>query len=861
MPSSSLVPEDPTVLLTIAGMLQFKPVFLGQAERKTPRATTTQKCIRTNDIENVGVTKRHHTFFEMLGNFSFGDYFKREAIEWAWELSTVEFGLPPERVWVSVFRDDDEAYAIWRDVVGVPEAQIQRLGEEDNFWAAGPTGPCGPCSELYYDFHPERGTEGASLEDDDRFIEFYNLVFMESVRDADGAMKPLANKNIDTGMGLERMAQILQGKDNNYETDLIFPIIERAASLAGVDYTSADERTRTLLKVIGDHVRAVAYLVSDGVRPSNVGRGYVVRRLLRRVVRNGRLLGIRGGSPFSPQVAEVAIRMSGDCDPAVQKNEARILAELAAEEARFVTTLDRGEELLEEALSRAQESDNRMLAGADAFVLYDTFGFPLEITSEVAAERGIAVDIEGFDAAMAEQRRMAQAAAKKVDVTLGNVYGELADVLGGDGTDFIGYDELRSEGEVKALVVDGAPVDTAKEGNDVTVILDRTPFYAESGGQVADIGTLVTVGGSCVLEVRDVQKVAAGRLFAHTAHVVSGELAVGEAVELTVDAELRRRIRCNHTATHLLQSALKEVLGEEVGQAGSLVTADRLRFDFNAPRTPTEDDISRVESLVNRWVGEGTELAVAEMGIKEAKSKGATMMFGEKYGDVVRVVDVPGVSMELCGGTHVANTAEIAGFRIVSEGGISAGVRRIEAVAGPGVLELLVERDTVVKALASSLKVKPEEVVGRVESVSAELREAQKHVASLKAELAVAKCAALVSEAEELPSGARVLVHRLDDVDGDGLKAAAETLLESLGDPAAVVLGGAQGDSKVGIVAALSPGAIEAGAKAGDVASAMAKLCGGGGGGRPNFAQAGGRDPSKLPEALAAARDTLAAAL
>jgi alanyl-tRNA synthetase len=861
MPSSSLVPEDPTVLLTIAGMLQFKPVFMGQRERETERATTTQKCVRTNDIENVGVTARHHTFFEMLGNFSFGDYFKKEACQWAWELATGEFGLNPERVWVSVFREDDEAFTIWRDVVGVPESRIKRLDEKDNFWAAGPTGPCGPCSELYYDFHPERGLDGADLEDDSRFIEFYNLVFMELNRDADGGVTPLKNKNIDTGMGLERMAQILQGVPNNYETDLIKPIIDAAAALGGLEYDACDEARKQQLKVIGDHTRAVVYMISDGVFASNIGRGYIVRRLLRRVVRNGRLLGLKapeGSQAFTPTVAQAAIAMSEGCDPQVKKNASRILAELEREELSFQKTLGRGEEMLAELIEAAKKNGTG-LSGRDAFTLYDTYGFPLDITTDVATEAGVAVDLEGFEAAMAEQRSMSQAAHQTVDVTAGNALAKIADELGST-SEFIGYERTRSDASnVLAIICDGESVNEAPEGSRVDVILDVTPFYAESGGQVGDNGELHTADGA-ILEVSDVQKAGGGRLIVHTAIVTKGSIKKGSQVVANVDEDCRRRAKSNHTATHLLQSALKKVLGDDVSQAGSLCGFDRLRFDFNSPKAPTEAQLAEVENLVNGWIGESAALTAQEMPIAAAKDKGATMMFGEKYGDVVRVVDVPGISMELCGGTHVSNTAEIGGFKILSEAGIASGIRRIEAVAGAGVIELLQQRDAVVKSLAGALRVPPEEITGRVTSLQEDLRAAQKLAESLRGELAVAKAGALVSQAQTVGES-KVLVARLDGVDPAALKVAAENLAAQLGDGVAIVLGSANG-SNVGLVALFDQAVQKSSSlKAGQVLGAAAKRCGGGGGGKPGFAQAGGRDASQLDAALDEALATITSAL
>jgi len=857
-PSSSLVPEDPTVLLTIAGMLQFKPIFLGQAPRKVPRATTTQKCVRTNDIENVGVTARHHTFFEMLGNFSFGDYFKKEAISYAWELSTKVFGLPPERVWVSVYEEDDEALAIWRDVIGVPPERIKRMGAADNFWASGPTGPCGPCSELYYDFHPERGTQDTSLEDDSRFIEFYNLVFMELNRNAAGALEPLAAKNIDTGMGLERMAQILQGVPNNYETDLIFPIVQQAATLAGVDYHSSDATTRTALKVIGDHTRAVTYLISDGVTPSNVGRGYVVRRLLRRVVMKGRLLGIK--EIFTPKVAAVAVSLSGACDPQVAANAQRIYEVLALEEGAFAATLERGQKILEEMIVKASGTSTKTLAGPDAFLLYDTFGFPLELTQELAELKGLTVDTSGFESEMEAQRQRSKDSREEVDLTAQASLASLASSVGP--TAFTGYTQLHGSARVVAIRAEGGEVQEAAAGSTVEVLLDNTPFYAESGGQVGDHGLIRVVGDAeTLLLVGDVKKAAGGALFVHTAEVQAGSLRVGQQVTAEVDPVLRRRISAHHTATHLLQSALKRVLGPDTCQQGSLVTFDRLRFDFNLPRPMTPSEVSEVERLINIWVSEATPLSTQVMALDEAKAAGATAMFGEKYDDVVRVVDVPGVSMELCGGTHVRNTSEIGSFKVLSESGIASGIRRIEAVAGPAAVEHMNALDSIVKGAAGALKVKPEDVPGRVAALQSELKAASKEVEGLKAQLAVAKSQALAAQAVSAPKGAKVLVAELEGVESKALQEAAVKLQDLLGDPAAVLLGSRGADGKATFIAAFSPKAVAAGVQAGKVVGAVAKVCGGGGGGKPNLAQAGGKDAAKFDEALELGRKTLMEAL
>ncbi len=847
LPSASLVPEDPTVLLTIAGMLPFKPIFLGQRSPDFPRATTSQKCIRTNDIENVGRTARHHTFFEMLGNFSFGDYFKEQAIAWAWELSTEVFGLPPERLVVSVFEEDDEAFAIWRDQVGIPAHRIQRMGADDNFWVSGPTGPCGPCSELYYDFHPEQGDEHIDLEDDSRFIEFYNLVFMQYNRDAEGNLTPLQNKNIDTGMGLERMAQILQQVPNNYETDLIFPIIKTAAEVAGIDYAQADEGTKVSLKVIGDHVRSVVHMIADGIAASNIGRGYILRRLIRRVVRHGRLIGIEG--EFTTKVAETAIALGEDVYPNVRQKENAIKAELQREEAQFLRTLDRGEKLLAEILER----ETQQISGEDAFKLYDTYGFPVELTQEIAAEKNLTVDLAGFEVEMEKQRDRSRDAHETIDLTVQGSLDTLAEHI--HATEFLGYTEFAATAQVAVLLVQGKSVEAAEAGTEVQIVLNQTPFYAESGGQIGDRGYLS--GDQVLVRVEDVKKES--DFFVHFGRIDRGTLQVGDSVTAQIDRACRRRAQANHSATHLLQAALKKIIDDSISQAGSLVDFDRLRFDFNCPRPLTPEEVQQVEEQVNTWIAEAHSAHTAVLPLAEAKAKGAVAMFGEKYGDEVRVLDFPGVSMELCGGTHVSNTAEIGVFKIISESGVAAGVRRIEAVAGPSVLDYLNVRDRVVRDLGDRFKAKPEELLERISGLQADLKNTQKQLEAAKAELALAKSDQLLGQAEALGSF-KVLVAHLEGVDPESLKTAAERLAQKLGE-GAVVLGSVPEEGKVSLVAAFSPGVVKAGLQAGKFIGAIAKLCGGGGGGRPNLAQAGGRDASKLPEALEAARQQIQSAL
>jgi len=681
-------------------------------------------------------------------------------------------------------------------------------------------------------------------------------VFMQSNRDAEGTLTPLANRNIDTGMGLERMAQILQKVPNNYETDLIFPLIEAVADLAGVDYRQLDDKGKTSLKVIGDHSRAVTQLISDGVTASNLGRGYILRRLLRRVVRHGRLLGI--DQPFLKTMGEAAIALMQAVHPQLVERKEVILAELQREEARFLETLERGEKLLADVLA----DQPKQISGAQAFELYDTYGFPLELTQEIAEEHGLAVDLAGFELAMEQQRQRAKAAAVSIDLTLQDAIDQVASGI--DGTDFRGYEQLEQSSSVQALVVNGDPAQQAVAGDVVQVVLDTTPFYGEGGGQVGDRGTLAGEGHDGDGLIVSVESVSRNRsVFVHSGRVERGTLAVGDVVQGRVDRTCRRRAQANHTATHLLQSALKQVVDSGIGQAGSLVNFDRLRFDFHCPRAVSSEELERIEVLINSWIADAHELQVQEMAIDKAKAAGAVAMFGEKYADVVRVVDVPGVSMELCGGTHVANTAEIGLFKIVSESGVAAGIRRIEAVAGPAVLAYLNERDVVVKQLGERFKAQPGEIVDRVIALQDELKTTSKALQAVQAELAVAKSAALASKAVAV-GDFQLLVERLDGVDGSGLQGAAQNLSDQLGEGAAVVIGGLPDPAdqgKVILVAAFGKAVIANGQQAGKFIGGIAKLCGGGGGGRPNLAQAGGRDGAALDGALDAARQELGATL
>ncbi|MBO6978137.1 MAG: alanine--tRNA ligase [Prochlorococcus marinus XMU1428] len=846
IPSASLIPDDPTVLLTIAGMLPFKPVFLGLKERPSKRATSSQKCIRTNDIENVGVTARHHTFFEMLGNFSFGDYFKREAIQWAWELVTNIYQLSVENIIVSVFHEDEESAKIWRDEIGIHPERIVKLGEEDNFWSSGKTGPCGPCSELYYDFHPEKGLQNIDLEDGDRFIEFYNLVFMQYNRDPNGKLTDLKFKNIDTGMGLERMAQILQKKQNNYETDLIFPIIQKICEIANIDYFSLDDKNKISLKIIGDHTRAVIHLISDGVAASNLGRGYILRRLIRRMVRHGRLLGIT--NEFLSHIATVGINLMQNNYPDLKNNNDLILNEIKIEEIRFRETLERGEKLLDELISSGQ----KLISGFKAFELYDTYGFPLELTIEIAEENSIGVDVKGFEEEMNAQKERAKAASGNIDLTLEGSLEREIDLF--NKTVFNGYHSLLSEAEIKGIFLDSTLVKQASEGQKVLIVLDQTTFYGESGGQVGDIGTIFSKD----VEVLVDNVMRKKNVFLHYGTIKKGILTIGQKVKTNVSSSNRAKAAANHTATHLLQSALKSVVNESVGQKGSLVAFNKLRFDFNSSNPISKDQISKIETLVNSWIMENHILEIKNMSKSEALEKGAVAMFGEKYDDEVRVVNVPGVSMELCGGTHVQTTSQLGSFKIISEEGISAGVRRIEALSGQSALDYFSDRNTLVNQLSDLLKANPNQLFERVNNLQAELINKNKEIQKMKDEIAYFKYSSIKSSAEIVNSFS-ILVNQIDGLDGNSLQSAALNLTSHLGNKAIVILGGIPNpeNRKLLFVVSLGDDTVKIGLHAGKLINEIARICSGGGGGKPNFAQAGAKDIDKLSDALDYAKNYL----
>ncbi len=846
IPSSSLIPEDPTVLLTIAGMLPFKSVFLGLKERPSERATSSQKCIRTNDIENVGITARHHTFFEMLGNFSFGDYFKEDAIKWAWELVTNVYNLDPKNIVVSIYYKDEESKAIWEKVVGVETSRIIKLDEKDNFWSSGPTGPCGPCSELYYDFYPERGTNNIDLEDDDRFIEFYNLVFMQHNRDINGNLTDLASKNIDTGMGLERMAQILQNKKNNYETDLIFPIIKKASEIANIDYQTSTDSKKTSLKILGDHTRAVIHLISDGVVASNLGRGYILRRLLRRMIRHGRLLGVRKN--FLMELAAVGIQMMKETYPELDINADRILKDIDIEELRFLETLERGEKLINEFLI----SGEKIMSGLKAFELYDTYGFPLELTKEILEEKNIQIDLQGFEKEMDSQRERAKASSQNIDLTLkGSIE---RDIELFDKTIFNGYQSLNSLGKIQGIFIDSNSVTNASEGQYVQIILDQTSFYGESGGQVGDVGVIISDNAEILID----KVIRKKGVFLHCGKVLQGVLSLNQSVETKVDQFSRAKAEANHTATHLLQSALKIIVDKSVSQRGSLVAFNKLRFDFNASKPVSTVQIAEVETLVNKWIMENHPVVVKNMQKDDALEAGALAMFGEKYGDIVRVVDMPGVSMELCGGTHVKRTSELGCFKIISEVGISSGIRRIEALSGQSVLNFLSERSLLVNQLSELLKSNPKQLFERVNILQSELIVKNKEIKKIKEELASYKYSSLVNSVENFGQ-CSILVSELNDLDGNLMQTSALNLTSKLGDNSVVILGGVPDKSNKKLLFVISLGSIlvSNGLHAGKLINKIARICSGGGGGKANFAQAGANNSEKLHEALNFARGFL----
>ncbi len=844
VPSSSLVPaNDPTLLFTNAGMVQFKDTFLGLEERPYKRACSSQRCVRAggkhNDLENVGYTARHHTFFEMLGNFSFGDYFKEDAIRYAWEFLTEVCALAPEKLWVTVYEDDDEAADIWLQQIGVDPERFTRIGdkpggkryESDNFWSMGDTGPCGPCTEIFYDHGTEipGGPPGSPDEDGDRYIEIWNLVFMQYNRDKDGKLTPLPKPSVDTGMGLERLVAVLQGVHSNYEIDLFQALIKAAAEVTG-----ATDLTHASLKVIADHIRSCSFLIVDGVLPSNEGRGYVLRRIIRRAIRHGHKLGC--DDLFFYKLVPVLVEQMGEAYPELTKAADRVAEVLKQEEQRFQETLHKGMGLLQEAIAKASDG---VLDGDTAFKLYDTYGFPVDLTSDVAREHGLTVDMAAYDKAMAAQRDRARAASS-FDVDDHSA----AIVSLGLGTEFTGYDHLREQSKVQALVAGGKPVDTLAEGDEAVILLATTPFYAESGGQVGDQGEIRTADGA-VFSVTDTKK--QGDAFAHIGKVVSGAFKVGDEVTAEVDAARRRAIVLNHSATHLMHAALRTVLGEHVQQKGSLVTPERLRFDFSQPEPVTPEQLREVERLVNEEIRHNRAAQVQEMSMDDALEAGAMALFGEKYGDQVRVVNI-GFSTELCGGTHVERAGDIGMFKIVSESGIAAGVRRIEAVTGAEALRLIEEQEARLAQIASMLKSDPASVDKRVAQLVERERSLEREVAALKSKMASQAGSSLVDKAQEI-HGIKVLAASLDGTDPKSLREMADKLKNQLGK--AVVVLAAVNDGKVSLVAGVTKAETDK-LKAGELVNVVASQVGGKGGGRPDMAMAGGNDPAGLQQALEA---------
>ncbi|MBA0226429.1 alanine--tRNA ligase [Stenotrophomonas maltophilia] len=846
VPSAPLVPgNDPTLLFTNSGMVQFKDVFLGAEKRSYVRAADVQRCLRAggkhNDLDQVGYTARHHTFFEMLGNWSFGDYFKKDAIAWAWELLTQVWKLPAERLLVTVYQTDDEAYALWRDMVGVPEERIVRIGDNkgasfasDNFWQMADTGPCGPCTEIFYDHgdHIAGGPPGSPDEDGDRFIEIWNLVFMQFDRQPDGTLVPLPAPCVDTGMGLERLAAILQHVHTNYEIDLFQALIRKASELTG----TADLENKSL-RVIADHIRACSFLIVDGVLPSNEGRGYVLRRIIRRALRHGWMLGVR--QPFFSKLVPTLVEQMGEAYPELPAAVDTVTRALQAEEERFAETLDAGMKIFEDVAGKAS---NGVIPGVDAFRLYDTYGFPLDLTQDIARERDLTVDIAGFDGAMEQQRETARAAGKfGGGVTLP---AELVATL--SPTQFLGYDRLQADGlSVLALLKDGRPVQSADAGDAVIVITNQTPFYAESGGQVGDTGVLTGNGVRMVVE--DTQKFA-GQFHGHVGTLSDGGLKVGDVLSGQVDGDRRSATILNHSATHLLHAALREVLGTHVQQKGSLVAPDRLRFDFSHFQPISADELAVIERKVNQQVRANNAAEVHTMGMQEALDFGAMALFGEKYGEHVRVLKMGDYSTELCGGTHVNRTGDIGLFKITSEGGVSAGVRRIEAVTGQGALDYVDAEEARLAEAAELLGGSAADVVEKIRALGQRQKQLERELEAVKAKVAAGATADLSGQAVEV-AGVKVLAARLEGFDAKALRDAMDRLKQQLGD-AVIVLAGAQ-DGKAALVAGVNGSAMGK-VKAGELLSHIAGQIGGKGGGRPDLAQGGGEDGPALATALAA---------
>ena len=851
LPSFPLIQKDDNSLLLInSGMAPMKKYFTGEVTPPRKRVTTCQKCIRTGDIDNVGITDRHGTFFEMLGNFSFGDYFKHEATAWAWEFCTKVLELPVDKLWVTIYTDDDEAFDIWTKEVGVDPSHIVRLGKEDNFWEHG-SGPCGPCSEIYFDRGPEHGcgkpTCGVGC-DCDRYVEFWNVVFSQFDSDGHGNYPPMAHPNIDTGMGLERLACIMQGVDNLFLVDTVQNIMKHVSRLTGVNY-GEDKKKDISLRVITDHLRGAVFMIGDGVMPSNEGRGYVLRRLLRRAARHGRILGMRGN--FLYQVADTVIHENQGAYPELAQKRDMIVKLIRVEEESFAKTIDQGLQLLNGYVDEIVKAGKKVFSGADAFRLSDTYGFPIDLTKEIVAERGLTVDEEGFAKQMREQKERARAARKNAGA---DAWAGESDLLDGvPATEFLGYEKLESDAKVLAILKNGARAESATAGDEAVLVLDRTPFYGESGGQVGDTGSIESDGA--VLRVTDTTRNHA-KNFLHHAAVTAGEIRVGETVKASVDADRRAAITRNHTSAHLLQAALRQVLGTHVEQAGQLVSEARVRFDFTHFSALSKEELQRVETIVNRVVLNAIPVVTREMPIEDARKLGAMALFGEKYGKVVRVVTAGDFSKEFCGGTHVANTAQIGLFKIVSESSVAAGVRRIEAATGTNVLALLNDTLGEVTQAAAELKLNnPSELVHKVGQMVFELKEKDREIESLNAKLAALRVESLFGTAKDV-KGIKLVTAKMEGVEPAVLRVMCDKVLERSQDCVAVIAG--VNGEKANIAACAGKGAQAKGAHAGKIVRGVAAVAGGSGGGRPDSAMAGARDLSKLNGALAAAEKIVA---
>ena len=836
--SFPLIPEnDPSLLLIGAGMAPLKPYFTGKLVPPSYRVTTSQKCIRTDDIDNVGRTARHHTFFEMLGNFSFGDYFKKEAISWAWEFLTKVIELDPDKLYVTIYPDDKEAYDYWHNMIGLADERIFKF--DDNFWEIG-DGPCGPDSEIFYDLGPERGCGKPTCTvgcDCDRYLEIWNLVFTQYNRTKDGKYEPLAKKNIDTGCGLERLASVIQQKESNFETDLIFPIIEKVIAISGGDYSQPDQKMA--MKVIADHIRAITVMISDGILPSNEGRGYVLRRILRRAVRYGRLLGI--DHLFLSSLVDTVIDILGTEYPELRQYESLIKRVIDTEERQFSATLAQGLDLLHQMMEEANST--KILAGSEVFKLYDTFGFPVELTEEIAAEKGYTLDTEGFKKAMTEQQERARAARTKVSAKVA-----VPDTTKLD-QDTLVNDAEAVNGHIVMIGREGTEVQQARDGEEVTIILDSNPFHAEGGGQLGDTGILKAQGGSA--RVTDAKALPNGLVYL-IATVAEGQIQTGDAVDIAVDKARNLAIARNHTATHLLQAALRKVLGNHVNQAGSLVTPEHLRFDFTNFSPVSAEELEKVESLVNEEILKNVPVTIEEMALKDAKEKGAMALFCEKYGDRVRVVSVGDFSWELCGGSHVTITAAIGSFRILSETGTGTGVRRIEAVTGAAALQKAKADEAVIRNLASVLKVKADDVTVKVGHLLKQLKDTEKELQQLKKDAALSDLDAILASREDI-NGVPVIAASAQADSMDSLRELADTVLDKSG--SGVVLLAAVSGDKVQFVCKVDKGDTKKGLHAGKIIKAAAQAAGGNGGGRPDMAQAGGKQPEQIDAALRAGKD------